>query len=235
MIKKLGAPIKRNNLYEIVANEIEDIIINNPDMQGEQLPSEQEIADSYDVSRNVVREALKILRERGLIVLKNGEGVFVEFNQNKIISRTIGRMIQLEKLSYNDIYSVRESLEILSCRLAAAHITKDEVSLLYSCCEKMKMNMQNSQKWAAYDLDFHLTIAKITRNELLYNMIKPLTPSFIELFLRASLVPDNCSVGLADHQAIVEALKEGDAEKAGNTMKRHLANSLDNLLQLHPE
>lgn len=235
MIKAMGAPIRRKNLYEIVAQKIEELIINNPDMQGNQLPSEQEIADTYDVSRNVVREALKILKERGLVVLKNGEGAFVEIHQNDIIMRTIDRMMQFRKIDYTDIYNVREPLEILSCKLAAANITKSETDLLYSLFEKMEQNITNNKKWAEYDVEFHLAIAKISRNELLYTMIKPLTPSFVVLFSRAGSDVKNCTVGLMDHQNIIDALMAGDAEKAGEAMKQHLAHSLYNLQHLSEE
>ena len=55
--------LKHTNLYEVIADRIEDIIINDPSMVGERLPSEQSVADEFGVSRNVVREAFKVLKE----------------------------------------------------------------------------------------------------------------------------------------------------------------------------
>jgi len=228
MIHSMGAPIQKTNLYEIVAQRIEELIISTPEMHGHQLPSEQEIADSYGISRNVVREALKILKERGLVVLRNGEGAFVEINQNDIIVRTIERMMQFQELSYEDIYSVREPLEILSSRLAARHITEEQLNTLRELLKQMEINVSHEKKWAEYDLQFHLTIAQASGNLLLYNILKSLTPSFITLFTRASSVIYNCCIGLADHEALILALASGDEERAADTMKEHLQHSLSN-------
>lgn len=229
MIKTLGMPIQKNNLYEIVAQKVEELIVSNPDMHGRQLPSEQEIADTYGVSRNVVREALKILKERGLVVLRNGEGAFVEIHQNDILIRTIDRMMQFQELNYSDIYSVREPLEVLSSRLAAQHITPEQLEMLRGQFKQMESNVHNGKKWAEYDMEFHLTVAQASGNSLLYSILKALTPSFVVLFSRASSVIYNCCVGLTDHQNIIDALAAGDAQRAADTMKGHLDHSLNNL------
>ena len=65
-------------LYEQVADRLEARILSDPDTLGHKLPSEQALADGFSVSRPVVREALKLLKERRLVSVRNGEGVFVE-------------------------------------------------------------------------------------------------------------------------------------------------------------
>ena len=72
--------LNRVNLYERVADHLEQMILNSDDSQwgeGEQLPPEQELADEFGGSRNVVREAIKLLKERGLADPKNGVGVYI--------------------------------------------------------------------------------------------------------------------------------------------------------------
>ena len=66
------------HLYEQVADRLEQQILSHPDTVGTKLPSEQELAHGFSVSRPVVREALKLLKERQLVTVRNGEGVFVE-------------------------------------------------------------------------------------------------------------------------------------------------------------
>ena len=66
--------VERVNLYESIANNLEEMILNDSSQIGQKLPSEQTMAANFGVSRNVIREALKILKERQLITLHIGEG-----------------------------------------------------------------------------------------------------------------------------------------------------------------
>ena len=69
--------VSRKNLYETVADKLEESIMSNSALVGTKLPPEQTVAENYGVSRNVVREAFKTLHERGIIEVKNGEGAYV--------------------------------------------------------------------------------------------------------------------------------------------------------------
>ena len=69
--------VTKKSLYETVADRIEDMILDNSLQQGERLPSEQELATRFGISRNVMRESLKLLKERQLIVQRNGDGTYL--------------------------------------------------------------------------------------------------------------------------------------------------------------
>ena len=69
--------VSRVNLYEQIAGRLEEWILAHNFKEQEKLPSEQALAEEFNVSRNVVREALKLLKERGLVDSRNGTGSYV--------------------------------------------------------------------------------------------------------------------------------------------------------------
>src|SRR5690349_10707602 len=111
--------IERRPLSERVASEIEESIITGTFRVGSQLPSEQRLADQFGVSRNVVREAFKVLRERGLIEIQNGSGAYVRRPDSGITSDALGRYIRLmgAETSIEALYETRRILEGATARL----------------------------------------------------------------------------------------------------------------------
>ena len=73
-------PVKNIKVYEVIMEEIKDIVKKGELKSGEKLPSERELADKLEVSRTSVREALKALTMLGLIESKHGEGNFIKSN-----------------------------------------------------------------------------------------------------------------------------------------------------------
>src|SRR5215467_12933360 len=87
--------LKQPRLPEVVAGKIEEAIINGTFSVGSQLPSEQQLADQFGVSRNVVREAFKFLKERGLIEILNGSGAYIRQPSGSATSNALDRYLRL--------------------------------------------------------------------------------------------------------------------------------------------
>src|SRR5262245_49310224 len=111
--------LRRDRLYEQVAESIEELISSGKLKAGDQLPPERELARILGVSRTVVREAIKALSERGMVTIQPGYGIFVrEFDANHV-SGQVGRLFRLNRSSYDDIALVRRILEMEIAGLAA--------------------------------------------------------------------------------------------------------------------
>src|SRR5436190_7356616 len=110
--------VERKRLPEQVAGEIEEAIIGGTFGVGSQLPSEQNLADQFGVSRNVVREAFKFLKERGLIEIHNGSGAYVCQPSGEATSNALGRYIRLlgAESSISALYEARRTLESANAR-----------------------------------------------------------------------------------------------------------------------
>ena len=107
-MEDLDFKVKKKNLYETVADRMEDMILSNSLRQGERLPSEQELALKFGISRNVMRESLKLLKERQLIVQKNGEGTFIAKPESGSVTEILNRMLRLDDIGYMDVYEMRK-------------------------------------------------------------------------------------------------------------------------------
>ena len=115
--------IVRAKLSEQIADRLEDMILNEELEDSEKLPSEQTLAENFNVSKNVVRESLNTLKERGLVETRNGAGNYVTKPKADNLSDVISRMIVLDNIDYRQIYDTRIVLETSACRRAAMRIT----------------------------------------------------------------------------------------------------------------
>ena len=218
--------IERKRLPELVANAIEEAVIAGEYIAGSQLPSEQTLANQFGVSRNVVREAFKFLKERGLITIMNGSGAYVRQPSSEPTSDALGRYIRL--LGHDSIealYEVRRLLEGANARLAAQRADAQDLQTLADCLQRMKEHAGSIERWSEADLDFHRAIAKATHNPFLAVLLEPLVDQLRGVIAEGYLVPGAVERGLQAHIKLFEYLKAKDAEGAYQAILEHLSDS----------
>ena len=132
MIEDLYREFRHDPLYEKIALHIEDLVGSGKLQPGNRLPSERELAEGLGVGRGVVREAVKLLAERGLVTISRGRGTFVSQVDVKLYSEQLGRFFRRGGHSYNDLHEVRQILEVEIAGLAAQKATKEDLCLLYT-------------------------------------------------------------------------------------------------------
>src|SRR5262245_17681453 len=168
--------IERKRLSEEVADRIEDAILNGRFSIGSQLPSEHQLAHTFGVSRNVVREAYKFLKARGLIEFRNGSGAYVCQLTSEPTSSALGRYIRMlgAHESVEMLYEARRLIEGENVRLAALRATDEDLKTIHDCLSRMRKHTTSVEKWAQADLDFHLAVARATHNPFLSVLLEPL-------------------------------------------------------------
>jgi len=219
--------IERRPLSERVASEIEESIITGNFSVGSQLPSEQRLADQFGVSRNVVREAFKVLRERGLIEIQNGSGAYVRRPDSGITSDALGRYIRLmgADTSIEALYETRRILEGATARLAAQRADAADLDVLETCLNRMREHAGSVERWSEADLEFHLAVARATHNPFLILLLQPLVDQVRSVIVEGYAVPGATERGLAAHTKIWEAIKSRDADSAYEAIMDHLRDS----------
>ena len=221
--------VKRKNLYEAVTDKLEYMMIEGALPLGTKLPSEQALADQFQVSRNVIREAFKTLRERGLIEVKNGEGAVVKKPEPSMLADVLRRMLALESVDFGELYELRSALEISACRLFIKNITDEKLQKLRDIVDKMGRCMDNQEEWVQFDLDFHRYIAKATGNEVFYCFYKPVLAALRYIFTASWEMPGAKEQGIEAHRAILRAFAAGDDRTASECMEKHLSESLNDI------
>lgn len=219
--------LDRKPLSESVAEQIESAIYDGTFAVGHQLPSEQQLALQFGVSRNIVREAYKYLKERGLIDIQNGMGAYVSQPTTDRTSNALGRYIRM--LDQDDIianlYEVRRLIEGESARLAAVRATEEDLDHLQSCIKRMEEHAGSVEAWTDADLDFHLSLAKASGNSLFPVLLQPLVDYLRGVIMEGYTELGAIERGLQAHRNVYLCVKARDAEGAHRTILEHLRDS----------
>jgi DNA-binding GntR family transcriptional regulator len=167
------------------------------------------LAEDLNVSNTPVREAISRLEKVGLVKIVPYRGPFV-------------RSLSLSEAT--EVYDVRISLEVLASRLAALHATPDTLSVIELRTVEFEEARRgnNLEETLRADLQFHEAVARASENRTLIDMLGMLS-DWTYLFLQYSLFPARPTPASgASHTDILEAIRSGDSEVAGATMRRHL-------------
>lgn len=223
-------PLEREQrLYERVVEKVLDLIGNNSWTTGYRLPPERELAEAFNVSRTVVREAVKALEAQGVLESVGGSGVYVRAADSSLVSRSLQTYIQLSNQTNFEIQltEVRRVLEVEVAALAAERATPQQRQQLREICEAMRAGDRPAQQMADLDFQLHTTLAEATQNELFKVLLAPVLDQFHdqitltwEGYGRRPVEPV-----LDQHEAIVAAVESGQAEAARQAMLKHLAYS----------
>lgn len=226
--------LNRVNLYEQVADHLEQLILdqnNEAWNEGDQMPPEQELADSFGVSRNVVREAIKLLKERGLVDPRNGVGIYITKPETGKLSELIYRFVLMNKVDVVSIYDTRILLEVHSVKLAAERCTDEQLQKMRKMLDRMEDRTISVNERRETDYMFHVAIAQAAgnpMNELLLSAFKDVFIAIIEkgIFVHGG-IEDSCK----RHERIYKALLEHDPKEAGLAMDAHLLRSQRHVIE----
>ncbi|MET8541948.1 FadR/GntR family transcriptional regulator [Kitasatospora sp. NPDC004799] len=180
---------------------------------GDKLPSEAELCRTLEVSRPVLREALRALQALGLTVSKTGKGTFVV--ANTVEEPTFG------DFAAGDLLEVRRHVEIPVAGYAALRRTPEDLDHLAHLLDRMERETDTTA-WVALDTVFHLAVAEASGNPVFRRVIEEIRDAlarqstFLDKFC-GRREQSNC-----EHRAIVEALIDGSEPDAVEAMSHHL-------------
>jgi GntR family transcriptional regulator, hexuronate regulon transcriptional repressor len=220
-------PDANRRLYQELARTLIAGIQSGRFKVGERLPAERELAVEYGVSRPTVREAIIALEVQGLVEVRIGSGAYV---QRKPGSRSEPGF----NVTAFELTEVRIMFEGEAAALAATLITDEELDELDALVLRMDRENRSGAGKEQGDHDFHILIARATRNSAVANTIEmlwrlrttsPECALLLEKARRAKVKPV-----ISEHAAIVKALRSRDPAKARAAMRRHLSAVMEHLL-----
>ncbi|WP_457553661.1 FadR/GntR family transcriptional regulator [Desulfobacula sp.] len=218
--------IKKETLSEKIISEIKNLIDSGQITPGSRLPSEREFAGMLGVSRPSLREALKALVVLGIIINKQGEGNFLSENNDKWPTEPLSLFFSLKKGALIDIIEARKGIEMHAVSLAAERRTMEDINAIKAILKKMRQSLNDYDAFLQYDMDFHLAISMATKNEIIIDLMEKIQKiSFSTrntVWQTADHIEFNIQSDLAKHEALMEFIVKGDAEKASRCIARHL-------------
>lgn len=222
----------RKGLPDIVFERMLRAIKSGAYRPDERLPTEHELANEFEVSRPVIREALRRLREQGLIYSRRGAGSFV---------RALGLREplgfgQLENVAdLLNCYEFRMTLEPAAAAAAAVRHDKESLAAIKQALELLRDATNRQAHREDADYQFHLAIARAAQNNYFFTAMEALKDHIAVgmKFHGASVKRE--ATGLAkvfgEHEAIADAITRGDQEAARQLMLDHLKGSRERLFQ----
>lgn len=198
-----------------------DLILDGEIPSGEKISSERNLAQQSGLSRPVVREVLRTLQARGLIVTLPGKGAFVLPPDAVNVTGTLDSLARDKRATAEDLVEARAALEEHIARLAAIRLTSDELMSLESLSSAFD-RADNVIDRARCDLAFHGLLARASHNPVLETMFRSIMPLVFAQQLRSLDDPKILATGAPLHGVVVDALRRGDAEAAGHAARQHI-------------
>ncbi len=210
--------VQKHSLVETLVQRLETAIIQGDLMPGAKL-SEQGLAKQFGVSRGPLREAIRRLEGRKLIMRTPNIGA---------------RVVALAQKDLHEILALREVLEGLACRLAAEAMSDEEIADLERLLDTHS-RQEDLRKGKSYyqdprNLDFHFRIAKACGNERLRHLVCGELYDLLRVYrYQSSAIHGRAQQSYDEHRAIVAALAARDPDLAEAKMRHHIRNSRANL------
>ncbi|WP_066191017.1 MULTISPECIES: FadR/GntR family transcriptional regulator [Gracilibacillus] len=222
--------IKKTNIVEEVFQQIIQQIQNGEWQVGDKLPSENQLCEMFSVSRISVRSAMQKLRQMGIITTKQGQGSFVSgINHAEMISNAMPTMDISEK-ELLDILEFREIIEFKCIDLATERATDEDIKELELALEKMLNNKDDYKRYTQADFEFHLTVAKASKNQFLYAVMKNTKAYYyyLEELNRVFGVDHKTLEGdsIDGHIEQLNCIKNRDPEGVKNILRKSMAQNL---------
>src|SRR5699024_4796427 len=219
-------PIKQKKIYEEVADAVIDSIKNGYLKPGDKLDSVAKLAENFRVSQSVIREALSGLRAMGLIHMRQGEGTYVTTYDASRFSLPVTTAFLMKKEDVKELFEVRRILEVGAVALAATSRHADDLNLMEKRLEEMVDAIRDGELGERADFHFHQAIVNATHNDMLINLLNSVTEMMVETIRETRKVllyaEGRDEQLLAEHRAIYQAIKGGDADLAQRTMFDHI-------------
>ncbi len=211
---------ENRTLTELASENLIRLIRERNYVPGDKLPTEAELSEILGVGRNTVREALRILVSRNIVVIRQGSGTFVSKKQG-VSDDPFGFSLAAdrEKLT-RDLMQVRVMLEPPIAALAAQNAQKEDVKKLEELLEEVEGRIRKRQDYAEADIRFHEQIANCSHNSVMSNLV-PVIGKGIAIFAR-EVGTTEYEQTLISHRAIFRAIQEGKAVEAQQAMQFHL-------------
>jgi DNA-binding FadR family transcriptional regulator len=221
--------MKPRKSYEHVVEQIQTAICDGNIAPGERLPSEMKLKDMFETSRGTVREALRVLEQKGLVSIRTGVkgGARVKPANTEAMKDSMALLIQHKKISLEHLAQFRVLLEGETAERAAQNPSPDALAALTAIMDRIhELTASGPEDWEGFnrlDGEFHLTLARMGGNPLVEANLETIHQNihtYFQQYLPFSL--DLLKEDVADLSGILKAVSRGDEKGAGALARAHV-------------
>lgn len=226
--KMIFKAISHSRTSDAVVNQIEKLILEGVLRSGDKLPAERDLAGQLDVSRPVVRSALKELEDRKLLHTRHGGGTYIANVVGTVFSDEIFDLIRRHPKAQSDYFEFRRDLEGIIAEHAALRATDADKLILTRIMEVMRDRHAEGDIHAESeaDFEFHQAIVEASHNMLMLHTMRSCYKLLSEglFYSRIHLYewPGVQDALLSQHEALYSAIMEGKPQRAREVAREHM-------------
>jgi GntR family transcriptional repressor for pyruvate dehydrogenase complex len=200
------------------------MIVNGEFKRGQKLPSQEELAKQFGVSRNTLREAMNKLYAMGLLSSHQGIGTVVESPNPEGYLNTLSGQFLLDSLSVREFIEARICIERTAVRLAVARAGKHDISALTGILESQTRAFENNdaKEFTLQDAAFHMKLTEMSGNRVLMKFLRTIQDMLHRFIGEVVLLPGAVSDAMQFHMKVTKAIVAGDADLAEREIVSHL-------------
>lgn len=217
-------PARPRRAFDEIIDQVRSMVRTGELRPGDRLPAERALAEQFEVSRNTVREALRMLEISGLIELKQGAtgGAFIANADSGKVATSMVDMLELGQLSLTDLTESRIWIESTVIRVACERMTEEVFERLQANVDEATRlsELGDWEKKAKVNVQFHVILAEATINPVMVSIAKALMQVMERIVL--TLGPTESDIVLRSRRRVLKHLANRDADAAVAEMERYL-------------
>jgi DNA-binding FadR family transcriptional regulator len=220
---------RQNRIFQDVVDQVQSAILDGRIQAGEKLPAERELCEMLGTSRGTLREALRVLEQKGLIEIRLGVGggAIAKGPGGDQMTESLDMLIRSQKVSLRHLAEFREGVEGTVTSLAARRAQPEDIKHLRQLLEAARRCWEaGAEKWSDFvrvDEQMHMTLAQVARNPV-YALILKTVHDNIHIYYDRFLPcrKEELDENYKDLNRIVEAVASGRAEEAAELARDHV-------------
>jgi GntR family transcriptional repressor for pyruvate dehydrogenase complex len=215
-------PLGRRKTTDTIVDQLEGLILERKLVPGDFLPPERDLAAALSVSRNVLREALGVLGQKGLVRVMAGRGTMVVRPSTDNVEGALSMLIEHHRISLVDLCDARLFIEPELAARAASHAEEAAIRRLDELMRVLETTREDAPAHVEADRAFHAEVARSGGNRVLAAMVESVRRPVTRSMLLGTSVPRAIDTSDQDHRDVLEAIRRRDPDAARDAMTRHI-------------
>jgi DNA-binding FadR family transcriptional regulator len=226
-------PIKRVSVVEQAISKIYDLILSQNLKENDKLPPERQLSEMLGISRNSLREAIRVLDMLGVLRVDQGSGMVIDSSRvSDAVTRHLTFALLLNREKLYELFEARLVMETECAGMAALRADEEERAMLHRTYEELCASRTDRPKSIALEIELHNIIARAAHNtvlEKILNSLKQILKESREATVPPSgVTPETVKV----HERLIAAIDARDVAAARTIMKEHIASVAERIKRL---
>jgi GntR family transcriptional repressor for pyruvate dehydrogenase complex len=221
--------LKQNRIFQHVVDEIQSAILDGRIKAGDQLPSEMKLKEMFEISRGSIREALRVLEQKGLIDIKTGVagGAVVRAPDHNQVTESLNLLVKSQQVSLNHLLEFRLEIEGTVAALAARRAKKSEIEplkdLLRQARDLLGSAEANGDRLLEIDTKLHVGISQISGNPIFTAVLRMVHENLLNTYDWLALKSRYAlNSNFKDMEIMIQAIENGDDDRARTMAQEHV-------------